>query len=288
MPSLRKERARWLNLHLREQPRKGKAQERDCELSTEAHESEQRSSEILSMGRMEEAMSLTKSKGNMYDWCTHTHSHLRGKCSHACGYCYVQAMAKRFPAMAEKYSGEITLDREELEVNYGKGRTIFIEHMNDLFAAEVTADHIIEIMCHCRDYPDNRYVFQSKNPNRMRFFEDMLPSNSICGTTIESNFIHECMDKAPSPYQRAEGIDYMGRRDIETFITIEPILKFNVIDFALMIIRCNPSFVNIGADSKGHGLEEPTYDEVMDLYRRLIDAGIEVRKKINLGRLRKP
>lgn len=32
-------------------------------------------------------MSLKKSKGNMYDWVSHTHSHLSGKCGHQCGYC---------------------------------------------------------------------------------------------------------------------------------------------------------------------------------------------------------
>lgn len=39
-------------------------------------------------------MALTKSKGNMYPWVTHTHTHLRGECPHGCRYCYVQAMER--------------------------------------------------------------------------------------------------------------------------------------------------------------------------------------------------
>ena len=94
-------------------------------------------------------MSLKKSKGNMYDWVSHTHSHLIGKCPHECGYCYVQAMAKRFPEMHKRYSGEeITIDESELDINYGKGKLIFIEHMNDLFADAVDGGIIDAILCH--------------------------------------------------------------------------------------------------------------------------------------------
>ena len=71
----------------------------------------------------------------------------------------------------------------------------------------------------------------------------------------------------------------------ETFITIEPILDFSVAEFADMIKYANPTFVNIGADSKNHGLPEPTFDKIMQLYEKLISAGIEVRKKVNLERL---
>jgi DNA repair photolyase len=40
-------------------------------------------------------MGIVKAKGNMYPWVTHMHSHLRGACSHACPYCYVQAIIGR-------------------------------------------------------------------------------------------------------------------------------------------------------------------------------------------------
>jgi hypothetical protein len=43
--------------------------------------------------------------------------------------------------------------------------------------------------------------------------------------------------------------------------------------------------VNVGADSKGHGLPEPSFKKVMQLVERLTAAGIEVRNKRNLERL---
>ena len=29
-------------------------------------------------------MAITKAVGNMYDWVTHMHTHLAGRCSHEC------------------------------------------------------------------------------------------------------------------------------------------------------------------------------------------------------------
>jgi len=95
------------------------------------------------------------------------------------------------------------------------------------------------------------------------------------------------MGKAPTPSQRIVGIREISALGYNTFITIEPILKFDLDEFANMLIWARPSFVNIGADSKGHGLEEPSYSDIMKLYDRLCDKGIEVRKKINLARLEK-
>lgn len=223
-------------------------------------------------------------KQKMYDIMTESENYFaNGLLSHNC---YVQAMAKRFPEMHEKYSGEkITLDEPELDVNYGKGKLIFIEHMNDLFAENVSEEIIIRILSHCSKYPDSKYVLQTKNPLRYVDFKDYIPKGTICGATIESNRWHEVMGKSPTPLSRMRGINHIGSAGFETFITIEPILDFDVDEFEYMIAIAHPSFVNIGADSKGHGLNEPSYANIMELYSRICKLGIEVRKKINLERL---
>ena len=190
--------------------------------------------------------------------------------------------------MKSKYSGDIRIIEGSLDVKYGKDKVIFIDHLNDLFAADVPDHMILSVLNHCLDYPDNKYVFQTKNPQRYLEFRTSLPDDVILGTTIESNRRHDCMGETPSPMLRAVGIrDAFATLGHETFITIEPILDFDVKDFAELIIYALPSFVNIGADSKGHGLIEPSYDKIMELYNLLIDAGIEVRKKLNLDRLAK-
>ena len=72
-------------------------------------------------------MPLTKTKGNNYEWITHAHSHLGGRCVHECSYCYVDN--PRF-GRPERYKGELRLIEKEFSVNYGSGKTIFMENVN--------------------------------------------------------------------------------------------------------------------------------------------------------------
>jgi len=76
-----------------------------------------------------------------------------------------------------------------------------------------------------------------------------------------------------------------GKRKL--FVTIEPIMDFDLADLVTWIILIRPEFVNIGADSKGHKLPEPSSDKVRQLIRMITAAGIEIREKHNLGRLLK-
>jgi len=227
-------------------------------------------------------MPLKKSTGNMYDWVTHMHTHLGGECSHKCSYCYVQK--NRF-GVPERYKGEPRLIEEELNVNYGKGKTIFIEHMNDLFANTIQNSWIVKILRHCLEYPENNYVFQSKDPGRCFLgCSSFLPEGSLFGTTIETNRDMSNISTAPHPNLRYQGIKYLKKDGIKTFITIEPIMDFDD-ELAEWIIDAKPNFVNIGADSKRSALNEPSAEKVQRLIKRLQDANITIRKKTNLGRL---
>jgi hypothetical protein len=135
-----------------------------------------------------------------------------------------------------------------------------------------------EILDRVITFPDNEYVFQSKNPRRLT---DMIGGrNWIRGTTIESDYWHTAMAAAPRPPARF--VDYLD------FITVEPIMAFSAA-FAYTLLALRPHFINIGADSKGCGLPEPTTEEV----RRFVDElrsggarhGIEIKLKSNLARL---
>jgi len=225
-------------------------------------------------------MPLKVSAGNMYDWTTHTHSHLGGQCPHRCVYCYVQR--NRF-GVAPRYQGPVRLLDNEFTVDYGVNRTIFIEHMNDMLAKEVPESWVVRILEHCAQYPENKYVFQSKNPGRASRLN--LPAGSMFGTTIETNREIAGVSQAPIPWDRAVDIKLLRRQGLRTFITIEPLLDFDVETFAGMIIEARPEFVNIGADSKGCDLPEPSAEKVMALVAQLQAAGVNIRKKTNLARI---
>lgn len=230
-------------------------------------------------------MPLNKSHGNMYEFCTHTHTHMGGECPHACRYCSVQSMANHYPGLKAKYSGPLRLIEKEFSVNYGKGKTLFVENCNDLFSAEVPDQFIARILAHCRHWPENTFVFQTKNPGRYLEWLSLMPNAFILGCTIETNRVIKGISKAPDPVERARAmICLTGQR---RFITIEPVLQFDVDILADWIRRINPEFCNIGADSKHHNLTEPPAEKVHALITKLTEYGIEIKEKHNLERLLK-
>lgn len=221
-----------------------------------------------------------KSKGNMYDWVTHTHTHLGGECPHKCKYCYVQR--NRF-GVSPRYQGELRLIEKEFEVPYRKGEVIFIEHMNDMFAEDMPLVFIEKILSHCRRNSEAEYVFQTKNPENAFSNIGLFPKKYIIGTTIESNREYPEISNAPTPESRNWGIEKFKKK----FITIEPILDFDVEEFVAMIIIAKPDFINIGADSKHCNLPEPTPEKIKLFIEILQEANINIRKKSNLERFLK-
>jgi len=229
-------------------------------------------------------MPINEAKGNMYPWVTHTHAELGGECEHKCKYCYVDN--PRW-GRAPRYCGRVRLIEAETKTRLGSGRVIFKEHMNDLFAASVPADIVQMVLVHCQVWPENTYVFQSKNPDRFQFF-NFPDSPLIFGTTIETNRdISESVSVAPRPFDRMIAMSSKNMHNVDKFVTIEPVMDFDVDILASWIDRIRPRFLNLGADSKNHNLPEPPVDKVYALVEKLNEYGIELREKHNLSRLTK-
>ncbi len=218
---------------------------------------------------------LNKSKGNMYEWVTHTWSPING-CPHQCAYCYVRQF--------KELKNEVTLD--PVFPNLGEGKTIFVAHMGDLFADKVYADIIEKVLDYCKQFK-NKYVFQTKNVSRLWLYREYLPKEVIIGTTIETddNEYLQTISSAPLVEMRSTYLRCFSEEGYKTFLTVEPIIDFNLIRLFNLIENARPGFINIGADSKGHGLREPNGEKIKSLIEMLNNAGIEIRKKINLGRL---
>ena len=70
----------------------------------------------------------------------------------------------------------------------------------------------------------------------------------------------------------------------ETFVTIEPILDFNLNTMVDLLKQCNPEQVNIGADSGRNNLPEPSKEKVLELVSELQKFTI-IHNKSNLQRL---
>lgn len=218
-------------------------------------------------------MGLNISKGNMYDFVTHTWNTVKGACPHRCSYCYM----KRWGKQREPY-----FDNKELKTDLGEGNFIFVGSSCDLFAEMVPGDWIEKTIQKMNEH-DNKYFLQSKNPERIAHYRHKLYKKAlvIC-TTIETNRMQpEYMGLTPSPHERA---DIMNAFSQPKMVTIEPIMEFDTFEMVELIKRCEPLQVNIGADSGRNKLPEPTFDKVMDLISRLGEFTRVIQKK-NLSRL---
>ena len=227
-------------------------------------------------------MSFREQKGNMYDWVTHTWNVIKGKCSHDCSYCYMKIWGELKP---------LRFDEHEMNRDLGSDNFIFVGSSTDMWAENVPDEWIEKVLTHCGKYRDNKYLFQSKNPGKFLFWtmsNPGFPKHTILGTTIETNRFYD-VSLAPkvSDRQYYLKLAYAKMRNKpKIMVTIEPILDFDIDELVKMIKTIQPDWVNIGADSKNHGLPEPEYSKVIELINALKEF-TEVKKKSNLNRLAK-
>lgn len=222
------------------------------------------------MWGFQKKMVLNKQKGNMYAFVTHTWNPIKGECSHNCSYCYMKVWKQK----------PIRLVDKELEDDLGEGNFIFVGSSTDMFAEDVNYGWVMQVLKVCRNYPKNKYLFQTKNPKRLKNFKSQFPKDFVIGTTLESNRSYVQFSKAPDIGER---VSYMQWDNV--MITIEPIMDFDLEPFVNVIKRIKPRWVNIGADSKGHKLPEPSPEKIELLIAELRKF-TEVKIKKNLKRLR--
>jgi DNA repair photolyase len=177
-------------------------------------------------------------------------------------------------------------DEKEMKTDLGKGNFIFVGSSCDMFAENTCRQWIREILCRCGQY-DNAYLFQTRNISRLYDFGfyGQFPPKSVFATTIETNRSSaDKFTKAPPVFERYSLLkEYRLNR---LFISVEPIMDFDLPEFLKMIKEVNPEQVNIGADSSHNGLPEPPKEKLLALIAELEKFTTVVKKK-NLGRLLK-
>lgn len=220
-------------------------------------------------------MGLNTSKGNMYEFVTHTWNAIKGECPHGCTYCYMKRWGKQNP---------VRFDHKELKTDLGEGNFIFVGSSCDMFAQDIPDEWIGETLNYCRCF-ENNYLYQSKAPHRMKEFLLNSDNNVVVCTTIETNRHYQLiMAHSPNVEARVFGMEMLSR--FRRFVTIEPILDFDLAPMVDLIKRCEPEQVNIGADSGNNNLPEPSYGKVLLLIDEL-KKFTTISKKKNLGRLEK-
>lgn len=223
-------------------------------------------------------MPLNESKGNMYEFVTHTWNAIKGACPHDCSYCYMKKWGKLKP---------VHLDEKEFKTDLGSGNFIFVGSSCDMFADAIPKKWIIPVLNHCWNFEGNKYLFQTKNPNRVIEFMRDMPKELVNCTTIETNrWYEDIMMNSPTPLERADAMKHLNIYGIETYVTIEPIMDFGLEGMVKLIHMCQPKQVNIGADTGRNNLPEPSKEKILELISGLEEFTI-VHQKSNLKRLLK-
>lgn len=195
------------------------------------------------------------------EWCDSTWNPVTG-CYHDCPYCYARRMVERFGRAGYGKvleAGDVleifdpfkdvngkriayptgftpTLHRYRLNDYKDKSaRTIFVCSMADLFGEWVPDSWIEEVFAACKDAPQHKYLFLTKNPKRYLNYDHHLGlpdlKNMWYGTTVtdtKTMFFHSVFHN--------------------TFVSIEPIMDDFSTDNGHMNIKM-AQWIIVGAET---------------------------------------
>ena len=136
-----------------------------------------------------------------------------------------------------------------------------------------------KILTRIREQPLKTFFFQSKRPKTFERFN--FPENVILGTTIESNRYYPRVSKAPRPDIRAD--DFLNLRHPRKFITIEPIMDFDLWTLVNWMTIIEPERIYIGYDTRNSGLVEPSIKKTKKLIEELEHITTVKRKYMKNG-----
>jgi len=180
----------------------------------------------------------------------------------------------------------VRLDEPEFKTDLGDSNFIFVGSSCDMWADNIPDEWIIRTLKYCYSF-DNQYFFQTKNPGRILSFIDsgLISKDTVICTTLESNkYYKEHMQKSPHILKRIYSMKQISEKGFKTYVTVEPVMDFDLKDFLQYIKVCNPAQVNIGADSKRSGLPEPDREKLLKLISELRKF-TSVHEKSTLKRL---
>lgn len=206
-------------------------------------------------------------------------------CKFDCAYCKpsFQAQAKRQKHNCEACYQYTPHEHPDRLTKIPRSKIVFVCGNSDLsFAKPAYIRRIIEAVRNHQGKQMQTFYFQSKEPLCLAPFLKMLPvDKSVLVTTLETNRNegYEKVSKAPPPLERFQqflALDYPRK-----VVTIEPVMDFDVDEFAKWIIRINPEYVWLGYNSRNANvkLTEPSPEKLREFAKLLVAGGIEVRGK---------
>ena len=205
-------------------------------------------------------------------------------CFHRCVYCVssFQRIMKRQKNNCQRCYDFLPHFHPERLNRIPPGDLIFACAFGDVCFAAI--DEIEQILVAIEKHPKQTFLLQSKNPSCFLRLSGRIPSNAIIGTTLETNRELWPMIGVLLPYAR-----FMCLRDVvhpRKFVTVEPIMKFDLDVLCEWIELLAPEFVYVGYENHGCKLPEPSLEETLALIERLkcvTEVRIKTLRERNVG-----
>lgn len=198
-------------------------------------------------------------------------------CKHDCTYCRpsFQNPLKRWAKAncRDCYDYRPHFHPERMKKIPKKANLIFVAACGDL--AFATADVVETILARIR-HVRRTFLIQTKNP--IAFYYVDFPPNVIFGTTLETNRSMAKYSRAPPPESRAKAL--ASHKHGRKFITVEPIVDFDLDELVGLIYDVRPERVWVGYENYGVGLPEPPLEKTLELIDRLEDFTLVGRKTL--------
>jgi hypothetical protein len=206
-------------------------------------------------------------------------------CFYECygGGCWAKRLAEGRLKGKRKYKNGFapTFHPEEFKRKFRAGDFVAVSLMGDIkFATERQRQEIYD---YCAAYPEVKFLLQTKAPY-IFLSQSSYPDNVYLATTLETNRDYQ-VTKAPPPFDRYRNLAIINHS--KKFVSIEPVMDFDVYILVTWIRNIQPGIVEIGADNYNNALPEPSWDNVqtlLDELRRFVPRVIE---KDGLERLKK-
>ena len=209
-----------------------------------------------------------------------------GSCPYQCTYCWSRRFVQRFNI--KRYKGEPDL-RLNVFKKHPWNDIRFVGTMRDLFSPEIS-DKWIRTCWSLSEENKGVDLYLTKNPQRYvdliekPEFTDFFSSDHILfGATIESNRDYPGLSKAPTQSKRLEAMIKLREKVgimQPLFISVEPILDFDLDIFAEKLAEIRPYAVALGFDNYGCSLPEPTYEKTLRLLEHLEQSCHVYRKTL--------
>lgn len=204
-------------------------------------------------------------------------------CRFNCSYCNARKAAETRFRHIPRYQDGFTpkLVEKELTRSFKPGQFIFVAYMGDISFA--TDEQLFRILLRIRQIPLTNFLLQTKNPARFLRLEDLLPPNVYLGTTIETNRRKGFSDAPPPSFRY---LNLWALEHPHKFVSIEPVMDFDLGTLVRWIGEIKPEIVEVGADNYHNNLPEPPWERVEALLEALRKFVPRVIEKDGLERLK--